>query len=105
MKIYKKTKSFKVVKVIDEFTLVINIGSDDEIEKGQRFLVYSISPDDIIDPDTNESLGKLEIVKGTGTVTHVQEKMATIESSEKIFMIPRTSFTDPLVGDSVKRVP
>lgn len=76
-------KSIKVARVIDPYRIVINKGSGDGIEKGQRFLVYSVSTDEIKDPETGESLGNLEIVKGTGVVTHVQEKIATIESDRK----------------------
>ena len=73
----------KVVLVQDyEFNLVINKGSDDGVEKGDRYLVYGIGPE-LFDPDTNESLGQLEIVRGKGVVTHVQPRIATIRSIEK----------------------
>lgn len=42
--------------------------------------VYSLSDHEIVDPDTGESLGYLEFVKGTGEVVHVQDKMCTITS-------------------------
>ena len=35
---------------------------------------------EIFDPDTKKPLGKLEIVKGTGRVVHVQPKMCTIRT-------------------------
>lgn len=76
-------KNIKVARVIDPYKLVINKGLNYGIEKGQRFLVYAISSDEIKDPETGESLGNLEIVKGTGIVTHVQEKIATVESDRK----------------------
>ena len=69
----------KVAKVIDEYMLVINKGSDDGIKDGQRFLIYAIG-DEVTDPDTGEPLGKLEIVKGTGRVTHCQAKLSTVSS-------------------------
>jgi hypothetical protein len=72
-----------VVHVIDPFKLAINRGSHHSIRMGQRFLVYKLSDQDIMDPTTGESLGRLEIVKGTGKVTHIQEKMSTIESDRK----------------------
>jgi len=68
-----------VAKVIDDFSVVINKGSADGVEKGQRFLVYEIG-EEVADPDTGESLGRLELVRGTGAVTHVQERIATVES-------------------------
>lgn len=69
----------KVAKVIDSFTLVITKGESDGIKTGQRFLVYAYG-DDILDPDTQAPLGRLEIVRGTGRVTHLQPSIATIKS-------------------------
>lgn len=73
-------KDIKVSKIIDEFTLVLNYGAEDGAKKGQEFLIYSIG-DEILDPDTHESLGNLEIVKGSGKVINIQPKMCTISSS------------------------
>lgn len=72
---------FKVAQVINNYELVINAGSNKGITEGSRFLVYSLGKE-VVDPDTNESLGKLEIIKGIGKVIHVQEKMSTIKSTE-----------------------
>lgn len=72
-----------VVKVIDDYRVVINRGLNHKIKLGQRFLIYKLEETETIDPLTNESLGNLEIVKGTGKVTHIQEKMATIEADRK----------------------
>ena len=74
-------KQGKVIKIIDEFTVVINKGIEDSVKEGDVCLIYSIG-DELFDPDTNESLGLLEIVKGQGKVIHVQEKLATIQSIE-----------------------
>lgn len=72
----------KVAKVIDPFKVVINRGADDGVKVGQRFLVYGFG-DDIVDPDTRETLGRLEIVRGTGVATHVQSKLAILNSEKK----------------------
>ncbi len=74
--------NIKVAKVNDRYTLVLNKGEKDGVRAGQRVLIYSVG-DEIIDPDTTESLGHLEIVKGTGRVIHLQEKMAIIGSDMK----------------------
>lgn len=72
---------YKVVQTLDnDYKIVINAGNNEGIKNGQRFLLYALSDHEIFDPDTGASLGFLEIVKGTGKVIHVQEKMATIES-------------------------
>lgn len=75
-------KQAKVVYIQDDYKISLNIGSDDGVKEGQRYLVYELSNEEIIDPDTKKSLGFLELVKGTGTVIHVQDKMCTIESDK-----------------------
>ena len=82
-------KKLKVVSLIDKYKVVINAGSNQGVKIGQRYLLYTLSNEDITDPDTNESLGFLEIVKGTGKVIHVQEKMCTIES-DNYKVLPKT---------------
>lgn len=69
----------KIASVIDEKTIVINKGSNDGIRMHQTFLVYRIG-DKVFDPDTGEDLGNIEIVLGRGSVSHVQDKMATLTS-------------------------
>ena len=72
-----------VVEVLNGYKVAINRGSLHKITIGQRFLIYILSNEEIIDPNSGKPLGYLEIVKGRGKVTHVQEKMSTIESYEK----------------------
>ena len=72
-----------VVRVIDDFRIVINRGAKHGIKDGQRFLVYHLDTDPIMDPETGQDLGPLEIVRGTGTATHVQEKLTTVSSDRK----------------------
>lgn len=57
--------------------LVVNLGSADGVSMRDIFLVYAIG-DEIRDPDTGESLGSLEIVRGRGKVKHIQPNMTTI---------------------------
>lgn len=73
-----------VVRVIDQYSVVINKGSDDGVSKGDQFLVYFIETDELLDPETGESLGKLEVVRGTGSAVHVQEKMTTVKSNRTV---------------------
>lgn len=71
----------KVVAANDKFTIVMNKGSEHGVETGDRFLVIGLGQS-IIDPDTQEELGRLEIVRGKVDVTHVQAKIATARSCE-----------------------
>ena len=64
----------KVITKINDYKIVINKGSDDGVTKESRFLVYRLG-NELFDPDTNESLGQLELVCGEGKPEHIQEKM------------------------------
>ena len=72
-----------VVKVKNDIDLVINVGAEHGIKEGDKFLVYHIDPEELMDPITGESLGYLETVRGTGVAVHVQPKMTTIKSNRK----------------------
>lgn len=72
-----------VVKVIDDYKIVINRGSADGVKPGDKFLVYYVEPEELTDPESGESLGHLEIVRGPGIAIHVQPRMTTLESSRK----------------------
>tara|TARA_R110001592_G_scaffold167023_3_gene402311 strand:- start:1796 stop:2218 length:423 start_codon:yes stop_codon:yes gene_type:complete len=93
----QKSAIASVAKVIDEFTVVINRGRGDGIAVGSRFLIFGIG-DEIIDPETGKSLGQLELVKGIGTVTHVQDAMSTLQSS-------KTKKPAPVVRTTTKKNP
>ena len=74
------TKQIKVIQTLDDNDkVVLNVGSTDGITDNQRFLIYSLGSE-FFDPDTNENLGRLEIVKGTGVVIHLQPKICTVKS-------------------------
>jgi hypothetical protein len=79
--IMDKKKIGKVVKVLNQFEVVVNFGSSDGVIENQRFIVFQ-EGDEIKDPDTGESLGKLEIVRGQGEARHVQERLTTLRSIE-----------------------
>jgi hypothetical protein len=114
-----------VAHVLDDEQLVINQGREHGVKIGQRFLVYGLGKE-ILDPRTQRSLGVLEIVRGTGRVSHLQPKMATITTDmtipgsrtvrkASIFANPfgpeeqleapvPVGFTDPIVGDFAKPI-
>src|SRR5262245_55255371 len=73
----------KVVSKIDDYKFVINRGVEHGVKLGANYLVFGLG-DHLRDPDTGEDLGVLEIVRGRAKVTHVQEKLATLESTEVV---------------------
>lgn len=74
----------KVVHVKDRFNVVINAGSGRGLKVGTKFLIVGLG-ETIVDPDTNEEIERLEIVRGKTEVVHVQEKVATLCSIEYEF--------------------
>jgi hypothetical protein len=78
----------KIVHVIDSglsygsIEVVINRGSKQGVKLGDRYLVFGEGPL-IVDPDSGENLGQLELVRGRAEVVHIQEHMATIRSLER----------------------
>lgn len=83
-------KELRIAHILNPAQLVLNAGSTDGISPNQRFLIYGISEDEIIDPITKLSLGHLEIVRGTGKVKFIQETMSIIE-------------TDMIIGSPIQR--
>ena len=72
-------EDFKVIKIIDNTSLVINGGSTNGIKVGDTFKIYG-KGEKIIDPETKENLGQIDIVKATLIVSAVYEKMCVCES-------------------------
>jgi hypothetical protein len=69
----------KVAKIVNETTVVINVGAKDGVKDGMRFVIVA-EGEEVKDPDTGESLGKWEVVKGRVVASHVQENMAVCEA-------------------------
>lgn len=69
--------------------VVINRGSEHGIKVGERLHIVRLG-DEIIDPDTNESLGQMESLVGRVQVIHVQENMSTALSLDRF---PRNAST------------
>lgn len=67
----------RIAKVLDERRLVLNRGAEHGVELGARYIVYEAG-EEIHDPDSGESLGALEIVKGEAVVDHVQARISIV---------------------------
>ena len=71
----------KVVKVLSNMEVVVNLGASHGVHEGTRFVIFQLG-EDLVDPDTKQSLGRLELVRGRGEARHVQDRMSTIRSIE-----------------------
>ena len=75
----------KVIKILDEYNIVINLGWKDGLADGMNVVVFAPGSEEVKDPNTGESLGYLELVKAHLKVAHVQERcsICTAESAMK----------------------
>lgn len=105
------SKSYRVVKVLSASQIVLNVGSIDGISIGNEFIIYGLSEDEIMDPETNQSLGHLELYRGVGYVTYVQDTMCILQAIAPTQMgrlqaslggISDIEFINPQVNDYAK---
>jgi hypothetical protein len=105
----------RIVYIINPYKLAINKKLITDIEVGDEFEINELT-EEIVDPKSSESLGRLKIYKGSGKVVEVQDTMAIIGSTrvdmqsffsvgkphQESFYLP---FNDPKIGDiAVRRV-
>ena len=76
---------FKVVKIVDEYLIVINYGLRNHASEGDILEIINIG-EEVIDPDTSESLGTLDMIKGRVKVKNVYDYMSLCISDEKIIV-------------------
>ena len=69
----KETITGKVIRILDKRTVIINIGSNDRIDNNSLFSIMG-EAEKIIDPETNETLGEVTIVKSRVKAKEVAEK-------------------------------
>ena len=66
----------KVARILNIRQFIMNIGSDDGVELGMCFSVMDEDGLDVIDPDTKENLGSMDIMKVMVRVTQLQPKLS-----------------------------
>ena len=78
-------KQIKIAKIISTTELVINAGSKQNINVGDKFqIIDKVGSEPVIDPDTGENLGTLDIIKGIVEVTTVYPNMSIVQSERAI---------------------
>lgn len=73
----------RVVRIISERELVVNLGREDGIQVGDKLEVYE-EGEPVIDPETQEDLGLLRRVKAVVVVRSVDELKCIVASEEKV---------------------
>ncbi|CUR64321.1 hypothetical protein [Leuconostoc gasicomitatum] len=70
------TNDFKIVKIISDHEFIISAGLKQSVSEGDRFIIFDRHGEKILDPDSGESLGYLDVNKGTIIVRNVFENMS-----------------------------
>ena len=70
-----------VAKIMDEYTVILNIGFKSKVEEGMRFIIYT-ERDEKFDPISGTNLGKFENVKAKVKVINVAENYSIARSDE-----------------------
>lgn len=86
----------KVAKVTSDRELIINRGSADGVEQGMYFYIKG-EPDEIIDPDTNEQLGKIAHIKVVVRADEVADKLCIAHT----FRTRRIQVSEAVEGGSL----
>lgn len=67
-------KIYKIVDITSEYDVIINAGLEDNISDGTEFEIFAYGKE-VLDPDTHESLGTLDIIKTVVEAVTVYPKM------------------------------
>lgn len=86
-------ETYKVIKIINEYKLVINAGKNRFIEQGDTLEIF-VPGEEIFDPETKESLGSLDFIKAYLVVKDVFDKMCVCENKIISSTLPTLSITE-----------
>ena len=85
----------KIIKILDDKRVIVNLGYNEGVKKDMKFIIYD-EGEEIIDPESDISLGKREIVKHKIKAIHIQEKFSIMVSDVWV-----RSMIDKLVGTGI----
>lgn len=72
----------KVAKVLNTTSVILATGAADGVKEGMEFVIFDLS-EAILDPETGEDLGQLELVKGRVYAVHVQDKLTWAQTKSR----------------------
>lgn len=75
MAVQTKVIRGKIARVLNSREVALNVGDDKGVEVGMLFDVLSLG-EDIVDPDTGESLGSLDLPKARVKIVRVYDRLA-----------------------------
>lgn len=94
-------KQFKIIKIIDEYNVIIDAGTQDGITNAELFEVYIYGKDITVD-DIN--YGALNLLKATLRVKQVFPKMCLCENNN-VIQVNKLNFLNSFVMDEIAPLP
>ena len=90
------SQEMKIAKIINTKQVVVNAGRNAGLKVGDKLeIIDKFGDSPIIDPDTGEDLGTLDLPKGFLSVTQVYSRMAIAESP-RVPMLPTMNINSAL---------
>jgi hypothetical protein len=68
----------RVIRILDDRRVVLNVGLDDGVERGMRFGIYT-PQDEIVDPESGENLGSYRERKATAIAQVVAQRFTILQ--------------------------
>lgn len=90
-------QKFKVVKIIDDYSLVINAGINEDLSINEKIEIF-VEGEELFDIDTEKSLGTLDFIKDTLIITEIYPLFSVCQKPDikKIVSSP----SSPAVGST-----
>lgn len=90
----------KVAQILDDSLIVLNVGARDGVKVGMRMVVFE-EGEEVRDPETQKSLGRVELVKGMIEVVHVQEAMSQATGAQETPQPGGTVLSEKMVKENI----
>lgn len=87
----KQTIKGRIIRITDNRTIIVNLGKNDGITTDNIFRIMA-EPEPIIDPDTGEVLGSVEVVKAKLKASLVNDKFTIATTNWVDFNIALGAF-------------
>lgn len=95
-------KKFKVVRILDEYRIIVNAGTRDGVSSDTTYFNITGAIDEVYDPDTQEFLGSIDGTKATVYPVDIFEKMSICRAQRTFAPTTLRMLEESLMGKTEK---
>lgn len=95
-------KKFKVVRILDEYRIIVNAGTRDGVSSDTTYFNITGAIDEVYDPDTQEFLGSIDGTKATVYPVDIFEKMSICKAQRTFAPTTLRMLEESLMGKTEK---